>query len=222
MRSGNATQAMPISDLVLAEINPAISRKMVKVLAGIKVLPGMVLAKIIAGAAAAVAKVGNTGNGVLTLDAASPILHRAVPGIYTLVCIAALANAGTFRVYAPNGAVLGDVTVGGAAFANQVHFTIADGAIDFVVGDTFEITVAEGSGKYQQLDPAGVGGAEVAAAIGYEEVDATLAEAQGIVLAHGVVVDVAGLIWPAGITPAQQAAALNVLEARGIATRVAL
>jgi hypothetical protein len=216
------TLVTPITDLVLVEVNPAWCREVVTLLAGVAAAPGMVLAKMTAGAAASAAKAGgNTGNGALTLDATTPTLKGLAPGIYTVRCIAAAANGGTFRVEAPNGAVLGDVAVG-ATFADQVKFAIADGATDFVVGDGFDITVAAGSGKYVQLDPAGTGGAEVAAAIGYDAVDASLADKKGVVLARGAVVDVAGLIWPVGITDAQKAAALIELEARGIVTRTAL
>lgn len=215
------TLAAPISDLVLVEVNPAWSREVVTLLAGTAALPGMVLAKVIAGAAAHAAKAGNTGNGTLTLDAANPTLNGVVPGVYAVRCITAALNGGSFRVEAPNGTVLGDVAVG-ATFADQVKFVIADGAADFVVGDGFDITVAAGSGKYQAIDFAGTGGAEKAAAVAYDKVDATAADKKGVVLARGAVVDVAGLIWPAGATDVEKAAALVELEARGIVARAAL
>lgn len=84
---------------------------------------------------------GNTGTGALTMDATTPVLSGAVDGVYTVRCITAATDSGTFRVTAPNGTVLGDVAVG-ATFANQVKFAIADGGTDFIVGDGFDITVA--------------------------------------------------------------------------------
>lgn len=82
--------------------------------------------------------------------------------------------------------------------------------------------LARVGGKYKAIDFAGNGGAEKAAALGYDKVDATTADKKGVVLARGAVVDVAGLIWPAGATDVQKAAALTDLEARGIVARAAL
>jgi hypothetical protein len=89
------------------------------------------------------AKVGNTGNGVLTLDGVAPVSKVAKKGIYVASCIAVVANGGTFRVSDPDGYVLGDVAVG-ATFDNDIKFSIADGATDFVAGDAFNITVGAG------------------------------------------------------------------------------
>jgi len=82
--------------------------------------------------------------------------------------------------------------------------------------------LAHVGGKYQAIDFAGSGGAEKAAAVAYEKVDAAAADKKGVVLARGAVVDVAGLIWPAYATDAEKAAALVELEARGIVARAAL
>lgn len=86
---------------------------------------------------------GNTGTGTLTLDGTTPLLAGARPGVYTVRFTAAAANNGTFRVYDPDGAVLGDVVMSGGAgsFANQVKFALADGGTDFSVGDGFDIAV---------------------------------------------------------------------------------
>lgn len=89
---------------------------------------------------------GNTGNGTITVDVATPVLAHAIAGVYTARCIAAAANSGTFRVTDPNGLVLGDVVVG-ATFADQIKFVIADGAADFIVGDGFDVTVAVNTGR---------------------------------------------------------------------------
>jgi hypothetical protein len=85
---------------------------------------------------------GNTGAGDLTLDGTTPRLAGAIPGVYKVRCITATADGGTFRVTAPDGTVIGDVAVG-ATFDNHIKFVIADGNPDFVVGDGWDITVAE-------------------------------------------------------------------------------
>ncbi len=110
---------------------------------------GLVLAKNTIGAATVAAKSGgNAANtGALTLDGTTPTLAGAQVGVYTVRCITATSNSGTFRVTAPDGSVLGDVVVA-ATFANQVKFSIADGSQDFIVGEGFDITVAAGNGQY--------------------------------------------------------------------------
>lgn len=111
---------------------------------------GFVTAAIGALEAASAAKAGgNTGTGTLTLDATTPVLPGAKPGVYTVRAIAAASNSGTFRVEDPDGNVIGDVAVG-ATFSDDVKFVIADGGTDFIVGDGFDITVTaqEGRGRF--------------------------------------------------------------------------
>lgn len=98
-----------------------------------------------AGTAAAPVQTG-TGNGVMTLDATTPVLAGAKNGTYVVTCVTAAANGGTFRVEDPDGYVLGDVAVG-ATFADDIKFVIADGSADFVVGDKFTIAVTVNAGR---------------------------------------------------------------------------
>lgn len=83
---------------------------------------------------------GNTGNGTNTLDVTTPVLANAQVGVYTIRCVTAAANSGTFEVKDPKGQSLGQYVVG-ATFADQIKFVIADGATDFIVGDGFDVTV---------------------------------------------------------------------------------
>jgi hypothetical protein len=121
---------------------------------GANYVRGTVLEETVFGTATRAAKSGgNTGNGTLTLDATTPTLYGAEPGVYTVRLVTAAANGGTFRVTAPNGVVLGDVAVG-ATFSNRVKFATADGSTDFIVGDGFDITVAAvaaSAQKYQKV-----------------------------------------------------------------------
>jgi phage tail sheath gpL-like len=83
----------------------------------------------------------NTGNGVMgaiTVDAA----EQPRPGVYSLVCTAEASGAGTFSVTDPDGTALPNLTVAAAYDSGTgLTFTLADGAEDFDIGDTFEITV---------------------------------------------------------------------------------
>lgn len=95
--------------------------------------------------AASAAKAGNTGNGVLTL-ATPAAVAGAQAGVYRVVFVEPVTNLGTFVVEDPNGKVIGEGVVG-TAFSNQIAFTIADGATDFVAGDSFNITVTQTDGS---------------------------------------------------------------------------
>jgi hypothetical protein len=197
------------------------SREQIIIASGAGVLKaGMVLGKIAAGAATAAAKSGgNTGTGTFTLDVTAPVQNGAKPGIYTVRCIAAATNGGTFLVLDPDGFSLGQVLVG-ATFNNDIKFVIADGGTDFVVGDGFDVTVAVGSGKYVPYDPAGLDGRQNAVAILFEGCDATSADVRRVVTARQAEVEAAALQWGAGVTTSpQKNTALAALEARGITAR---
>lgn len=163
-------------EFVLSEASRARSRDIITIASGAGVVkPGTVLGKSSGGAAASAAKAGgNTGNGVLTMDATTPVLGTAKTGVYTVRCIAAAANGGTFRVEDPAGNVIGEVAVG-ATFSDDIKFAIADGATDFIVGDGFDITVTVG-GKYVPSPAAAADGSDQACAINIYEVDATSAD----------------------------------------------
>lgn len=80
-----------------------------------------------------------TGNGVLTLaDPASAQDVKA--GAYKVVFTEPATDLGRFQVFDPDGNLDGTGIVG-TAYTGSVKFTIADGSTDFVVGDTFTLTV---------------------------------------------------------------------------------
>lgn len=148
-------------------------------------LRGTVLGKRTLGAASVAAKAGgNTGNGVFTLDATTPILNRAQVGVYAVRCIAAATNSGTFRVTDPRGRVLGDVVVG-ATFANDIKFAIADGATDFIVGDGFDVTIAAGDGKLFTSLAAALDGSQVPYAVLAEDTATLVADGEAIAYITG-------------------------------------
>ncbi|WP_186224577.1 head decoration protein [Burkholderia gladioli] len=182
------------------------------------ILAGQVLGFKPGGVVNAVAADGNTGNGVLTADASTPVLTGAQLGVYKAVCTVAAANGGTFQVTDPAHNVLGNAVVG-TAFATQIKFTIADGATDFVVGDEFDIEVQAIAGVYEPLNPAASDGTQTAAAISFNTVDATLSDKPGSVVIRDAEVNGGELIWPPAATAAQIAAATTQLAALGVITR---
>jgi hypothetical protein len=92
-------------------------------------------------------------------------------GVYRAVCVEPGANVGTFVVFDPPGVEIGRVIVGGAAFNNQIGFTIADGATDFVAGDAFTISVAAGAEKFKLSAAAAVDGSQEPCAILAQDTD---------------------------------------------------
>jgi hypothetical protein len=211
------TEPNNISDLLLQELGINASREQVTVLSGQDLAIGTVVGKAVIGALSET-HAGNTGNGAMTLDATTPALAHCQVGVYKAVCIAAAANGGTFEVFDPAGNSLGEVVVG-ATFANQIKFVIADGSADFIVGDTFLITVAAGTGKVKILTPAALDGTQTAHGIVIADYDASAADLAGVAIVRDAVLKLDGLVWPAGITADQKAAALATLAAKGITTR---
>mgnify|MGYP000953702922 CR=1 FL=1 len=179
---------------------------------------GMVLAKITKGAATGAAVAGNTGNGTIT---ANPTVGAAAkPGVYKIVCIEPATNGGVFTVEDPDGVVIGVAKVG-VQFDTHLTFTISDGETDFVAGDQFTITVADGSGKWVQYDDQG-GATGIATPAGILLLDVTApvgVDAKGVAIVRHAVVDADKLIWPATADSGEKAAALAVLKSLGIVAR---
>lgn len=216
------TELLHAGGFIISEANGNLSRDNAVLITGQNLKAGAVLGKITVGAAVSAAKAGgNTGNGTLTLDVATPVRPGAKVGVYAVRCIAAAANNGTFRVEDPDGNVLGDVVMaaGAGAFDDDIKFALADGAADFIVGDGFDVTVAAGSGKYTQLAPAAANGSQSAAAILLADVDATAADVACAVVARQAEVNGNELTWPGGITADQTAAARAQLAQLGILVR---
>lgn len=185
------------------------TRKVV-LLAGGVYLAATVLGVLTIGAVASAAKAGgNTGNGTFVLDATSPALSRATPGVYSLRCIAAAANGGTFRLEDPEGRVLGDFALPGVAsgtltIAEQIKGVLSDAATDFVVGDGFDITVSAAA-KVNGLDKAKLavaastdGSQEPSLILAYD-VDATNGDVEAIAYESGDFVR-EQLVFGAGLT----------------------
>lgn len=215
------TQTQPLSALLKAAGNELWVFETVTVLAGAgaarELLFGTVLGKCTLGTITAAAVAGSTGNGTV---ASAVKKANCQLGAYTLVCTAAASNAGTFAVYDPKGNRLKDATVAVAYDNGQVGFTIGDGSTDFIVGDSFTLTVAAGDGKVVALDFAAVDGTQNAYGV---LTAATTApdgsDAPAIAIVADAILAVGRLAWPAGATTDQKAAALSQLKVARIMTR---
>lgn len=192
------------------------------------VVLGTPLGEITSGGAVSVvqaAEAGNTGNGTLTL--ANPAFAAGVKvGIYTAVCTTAGADgASKFRVEDPEGVVIGTAT-GGAAFNKAVKFTIAGGGTNFVVGDSFKLTVTQAAGtddgKLVAWDPSASDGSQIIAGFSLRDLEAPENEDKpGLVYARrmSLLAD-AAIQWPEGLSATAKASAIRDVETRlGIVIR---
>ena len=205
-----ATLPKSAHDWLKHELDPALFRKAGTIASGAGIVTtGSVLGKIATGSAVAAADAGNTGDATIAMDA-TPLATGVKPGIYNVTVIEPATNAGTFEVEDPDGLSIGTGDVG-TLFDDVIRFTITDGATDLVAGDRFTVTVATGSEKFVPIDFAATDGSERAAAILINYADATSADVETAVLIGQAQIVPNQLVWPAGATTQQQAAALAQL-----------
>ena len=205
-------------EFLLSEANGTKSRENVTLLSGQNLKAGAVLGKVTTGttATSAAKAGGNTGNGVMGTVTVSA---GAKPGVHRLNIMAAATDAGTFEVEDPDGVPVGTGTVGVAFSAGGLAFTLADGTTDFVVGDGFKITVAAGSGKFKEYNPANSDGSGVAVAVLWDNVDASAADTVAAIIARDAEVKKPELKWFSGASAGQITAGLVDLAAVGIIGR---
>lgn len=215
------TEGRRPGEAIMSEAEFHRSRDNVIIAASQTIEPNALLAKkAVAAGVVVTSSFSGTGNGALTL--ANPAVSSKVKdGAYTAVLVTAAANAGTFRVEDPNGKFVGNATVG-QAFDKEIKFTIADGATDFALGDTFTISVAADGVDYQYVafDPAGSDGSETPVAYSIYGVETAAGETkQTAVIANSAQLNGHCIAWPEGIDSAQKANAEQALAAVGIKVR---
>ena len=200
---------------------PFRSRDAVTVAVNQAFLPGQVLGSVGTPAsetASAAADADNVGNGTLTLDAVAPIAAAAKDGAYRIVFTGPTA----FTVTDPNGREIGKGATGGT-FAKDVKFGLAVGGTPFAANDAFTVTVGREAivdEAFVVLNPTGTDGSQVAKAIAGHRVYLDAAHTQRTTVFDGPgEVRGSDLIWPGGITAAQQAEAVQQLRALGIKIR---
>lgn len=205
------------SDWLKWEEDQRHSREEVTVLSGQNLESGDVIGKSLVGAAAAAtAFAGNTGDGAM---GAITVTGAARRGVYKLVIIEPGTNLGTFEVEDPDGKIIGRGVVASAFSAGGLAFTLADGAADFVAGDGFNITVTGGSYKWKEYDASLTDGAQFAAGVLLNAVDASAADTKGVAIVRQAIVGKDKLVWKAGTTADQKQAAYDALDQLGITAR---
>lgn len=146
---------------------------------------------------------GTLGSGTKgTCTAVTGGTHTTL-GTYKATCTTANeeAVAGVWRIEAPNGDVLGDLTVtageaGTGSFTDpQINLTINYATGYNSVGDYFNIAVTDGSLKLTALDWTAVNGAQKAAGILLDDYDATDADVNCVAMVRDAIIAKSYLVW---------------------------
>lgn len=133
------------SDFLLSEAKGMRSRKSVPVTsAGTLIKSGTVMQTATRASATTTAKPGTVGNGAMGTITVS---GSAQVGLYRLVLTSA-GGTGAFNLYSPDDVLLTAGAVGSAYSAHGLAFTLADGAVDYAVGDELRILVDPGEKTY--------------------------------------------------------------------------
>lgn len=182
---GVTTQDVPVDNLIAGD-HPIIQEAVVIVSGAGELKRGAVLGRIDLGAATP-SKGTNTGDATI---ATATLAANAQAGAYKLRCIKApsdaAANDAEFSVFAPDGSRLADAVQGVAYAGGHLVFTIPNAtAVDSVIGDTFTVTVAAGSGQYKAYNPANLDGSNMPRAILARNVDASEASVKVNAYVHG-------------------------------------
>ncbi len=189
------------------------SREEITVLSGQNLTSGAVVGKVAVGTVTGAAAPGNTGDGTIGTLSAGP---GAKEGAYQVTVIEPAVDLGTFQVEDPDGVVIGTGVVA-TAFSDEVVFTIADGAADFVAGDRFIVTVAAGTGKVKASPDTASDGSEVAVGVLLLDVDASAADKAGVMISRHAKVRREALTFDATVDDAaKRAVKYDQLKALGI------
>lgn len=212
------TETLHASGFLVSEASGHRSRDKITIASGNNLKAGTVLGRTATGTAAATSS-GNTGNGTM---GAITVSAGAQLGAYRLRVYAAATNAGAFQVTDPNGNVVGVGNVAAAFSGGGLAFTLADGAADFVVGDSFTITVSALTVKYAAWDPTVTTGLQVASGILLADCDATSADKIAVGVMRHAEVNGSELVWGANVnlgTAVHRNTAYAMLAAQGVVAR---
>lgn len=214
-----ATRQILLSSVVLSIVHHDLSYAQATLAAGDgadrEVVIGQVLGKVLFGDPTE-DHTGNTGDGAMS---GLGLKANAQLGDYSIECITATTNAATFAVFDPLGRRLADAATGVAYDNDEVAFTIADGPADFIVGDSFTVTVPIGSEEWVELSLSAVdGSARVAGISASNETAPNGTSVPIVVLERLATIKSTGLVYPAGASADQKAAIVAALDALHIKT----
>ncbi len=216
-----STESNYLSDWLVYELENKQSRELVTVAQNETLVMGEVCGKVTKSTPTTGTKAeGVTGGGTCTAVTAG---DGAVIGTYTLECtVVADASAGTgaiFKVINPDGNALPDAEADVAYTNDQINFTINTSGAAYIVGDSFTIAVAAGSGQVKAINFSGVDGTQDAYGIAIDAYGNTTATEDGVLIVRDAQIVADYLTWPNGATTDQKSAALAQLKENGIVER---
>jgi len=222
---GSLTEENRLNDILKWEGSNLYSREKVTIQSGQNLPLGAVIGKVTKSIPTA-GTLESGSNGECTGVAGGA---KTQFGTYKATCITANAvdTDGVWRIEAPDGAVLGDLTVtmgtgGTGSFTDpQINLTISYADGYNTIGDYFAIEVTQGSEKAAAIDFAAVDGSQNACGFVIAAYDASGGDVEGVAIVRDAIIDPDNLVWPDGATADQKAAALAELKAAGIITRLA-
>jgi len=198
---------------LVSEARGHLSRDKGLITGGAKIYPGTVLGLQTVGTTAAAAAIGaNTGNGTF---GAITVAAGAIAGNYAVE----FDDATHYVVSNPAGAEIGHANTGAVFSAGGLSFTITAGGAAFVPGDSFNVTVAAGTGKWLTCTSTATDGSQIAAGICFGLSDATLNDVSGAVVTRMCEVNASELIWDPSMSAGNITTALAQLAALGIVAR---
>ena len=171
--------------------------------------------------------IGGTGTATMSALSLGP---RAKRGNYKVICIEAITNGGRWQVFDPDGESIGEYLMDAGsttttAFTNpQINFSLTD-ATDVIVGNYFDIAVygPAAAAKVVQWDPKPTtyDGRQHVAGVTLDAVDASAADATGVILVRRAVVNGSELAWKSTVSAAEKAVGKAQLTALGIVVAAA-
>lgn len=216
------TEGRRTAEFLVSEANGYLSREEATLVLGQNLKAGSVLGKITAGGTVTVEKtdVGG-GKGVITL--ATPAYGAGVKeGRYKVIVVEPATDAGQFVIEDPDGVVALAGAIG-VAVDDVLKFTWADGATDVAAGDIayIDVSIADPANvnKYKQWNPSNTDGSEVAVAILYANVDASVADHAATIIARQAEVNGLVLEYFTGAVDNDKALAKSQLAAQTIIVR---
>lgn len=186
-----------------------------------KLKAGTILGRRTKGALSAAAIAGAPAPVGATITA-SPVVTAGVTkiGVHIFRCEVA-GPTGTWQHEDPDGVYVGTATTGTAYTGQGMTLTITDSGTDPAIGEVFKVTVSQAVAdqKRYPINFSATDGTEHAESILFEECDATSIDVRRTLTERDSEVTSGELLWPAGATDNQKAAALAELAALGIIAR---
>lgn len=204
-------------EFVMTEANGSRSRESLKIAAEQTIEANAILAKraVIADVVATPSAAdGNTGNATIAMDATATT-NKVKDGRYKGIAV----TATTVRWEDPDGKEVGTSTHGALFAKGGIRFTITAGGNANVAGDEFYVDVAADVEDFEHIAYDPDDGLPIAGIAIYPATTGAAETTRIAAIVRDAEANGHCIAWPAGITDAQKANAVQELADRGIIVR---